>query len=171
MSSEHNLPPELTSFEAKLRTESLADSRVNRDELMYQAGWAAAESARKTGWLWPTTSSVLAASVLVLAGLLVSSPAESPEDVVSEEETIAVAEPTVSAGGHARTNRKIIPSQKIAKRPVSRWASNSPFLVMRERALRMEFDEPVVEIGSDDDQPVQATTARQLMLEMLGETS
>jgi len=134
---------------------------------MYQSGWAAAESARKAGRLWPTTSGVLAASVLVLAGLLVSSPSQPPADAVSEEVTIAVAEPIVS--GHATSNRN--PSPKKLKRPLSRWTSNSPFLVMRERALRMEFDEPVVETWADDDQPVQATTARQLMLEMLGETS
>jgi len=166
MSTEPDLPSELMSFEAQLRRQSLPACRVDRDELMYEAGWAAAEASRQKNWLWPATSVVLAASVLALAAFLVRGP-EEPRTIVAAE----VATP--------QTEKKtsVPPVASDPPRYPLRWIPRSPFLAMRDRALRMEFDEPVsfveplsfVEI--DDDYAPKALTARELMQEFLEETS
>ncbi|NOY29687.1 MAG: hypothetical protein GXP28_05790 [Planctomycetes bacterium] len=160
MSTKHNLPPELAGFEARLRAEPLAASGVDRDGLMYQAGWAAAEASRKSGWLWPTTSVVLAASVVVLAALLLSSSSEMSSVARVEVETKPVAVPVVV----------VEPKEPVIntwRQPKLRWTSRSPFLVMRERALRMEFDEPDSMAWADGDYVPKAVTARELMQEIL----
>jgi hypothetical protein len=45
MSDELRLPDRLAACEAELAAQPLAASTINRDELLYRAGWAAAEAA------------------------------------------------------------------------------------------------------------------------------
>jgi hypothetical protein len=49
MSDELRLPDDLAAIEARLAAQPLAASRIARDQLMYQAGWAAAEAAGAGG--------------------------------------------------------------------------------------------------------------------------
>jgi len=65
---------ELEQLESKLKQVSLPASSVDRDETLYQSGWAAGvaslgvDSNRKNrGWYWPATSGVLAMLAAVLA--------------------------------------------------------------------------------------------------------
>ncbi len=168
MSPEPSLPPELASFESQLFKQPLPGSGIDRDELLYQAGWAAAQASRKRNWLWPTTSGVLAASVLVLALFLIRSPEESHTvtlvEAASPKAQVAVAEPDLQ-----------IPVVSPPEQFSSRWARRSPFLspflAMRERALRMEFEEPVSYSEYDEEDVPKAVTARELMQEILGEIS
>ena len=171
MSIEDKLSPELASFEARLREHPLEASGVNRDQLMYQAGLAAAAAARKTNWVWPTTSGVLAASVLVLVSLLATKTQELPSEGRHEPVVIATTEPPVSDTGPAISEPNNLPRRKAQNRPILRWTSNSPFFAMRERALRMEFDEPVPVTWSEEEYASEPTTAKQLLQEFLGETS
>jgi len=46
MSDELRLPDDLAAMEARLAAQSLPPSGLNRDELMYRAGWAACETQR-----------------------------------------------------------------------------------------------------------------------------
>ena len=70
MRSEPDLPPELADIETQLRQLALPSARVNREQLFYQAGWAAAQanldptSSSNSRLLWPMTSGVLAAAVV-----------------------------------------------------------------------------------------------------------
>ncbi len=175
MSTENSLPSELAAFEARLRKQPLDRVEIDRDELMYQAGWAAAEAARKMRWLWPTTSGVLAASVLVLATFLLNGPEEPPMTTIAE-----VAPPKIEVTVPAPVDETPIvshPTRYPSRWAQPRWTQRSPFLAMRDRALRMEFDEPASFAGPasfveiDDDYAPKAVTARELMQEFLGETS
>ena len=159
------LPAELSEVETFLRGFSPVESAINRDATLYEAGWAAAVAQARGGthWLWPATSAVLAASVLVMASFLVRGTVESPE-VVAE-----VAAPPVTK--EIITKEKVLlPVVPEPEPMISRWTHRAPFLAMRDRALRMEFDEPSSVSWSDGD-VLKAVTARELMLELLGETS
>ena len=164
MSDEYDLPSELANFEAQLRQEPLPATGIDRDRLMYQAGWAAAESVQQRNWLWPATSGGLAASLLVLAGLLILG-TEKPPRMVSVQTTPLPVESSVA------TSRPQAPSLSLHQRPPRQWNENLPLLVMRDRALRMEFDEPATASWTNDDSSTEPTTARQLLQELLGETS
>ncbi len=42
MSEEFKIPPDLALFESQLRAVTNSASKLNRDQLLYEAGWAAA---------------------------------------------------------------------------------------------------------------------------------
>ena len=88
MSDELRLPDRLAACEAELAAQPLAVSTINRDELMYRAGWAAAEAAlsghaanslptssRGVSKViaWSAASAALAASLAVAVTLALSS--------------------------------------------------------------------------------------------------
>lgn len=97
MSDELRLPDDLAAMEARLAAHAPPASGLNRDELMYRAGWAAAEEnlanlrlataassphhssrhARSTA-AWSLASAALAASLAVAVTLLVQSPPQAP---------------------------------------------------------------------------------------------
>ncbi len=81
MSDELRLPDDLAACEARLAAQSLPASGINRDELMYRAGWAACEARLATLTLatplprragvrlaaWSAASAIVAASLAVWA--------------------------------------------------------------------------------------------------------
>jgi hypothetical protein len=80
-SKDSNLTPEQASLETKLARLTIAPPKLDRDQLMFNAGRAAAlrdldlaATQRGTGapcWFWPTASGLLAAACLVLSAMLV----------------------------------------------------------------------------------------------------
>jgi len=176
-----DFPANFWEVEALLRQFSPVGSEINRDALFYEAGWAAAlaQAPVKTHWVWPTSTSVLAASVLVMAiflakGFLVKGP-EVEESAVkgSAVESLATVVAEVVASPVVKEN-VLLPVVRELEPVVSRWSHRSPFLTMRDRTLRMEFDEPASFAGFDDlddDEAPKTVTARELMQELLGETS
>jgi len=62
--SEQIKQPELKAVEAALTTLTPAASAINRDQLMFCAGQAA---ARRGGWLWPATAAAMGMLALTLA--------------------------------------------------------------------------------------------------------
>lgn len=171
MPAEPDLPAELKAVESLLQQFSPVESAINRDTSLYAAGWAAAlaQAPTKSHWLWPTTSGVLAASLLLLITLPPAPPASSLQRAGTEPQA-----PTNQA--HKRTTPTQIPfAQAQTPRnftsPPRRYSPSAPMLTMRDRALRMEFDEPVSFVGMDDDYVPKTMTARELMQEILGETS
>lgn len=73
MSEEFKIPPDLAILESKLRSVAVSKSGIDREETLYQAGWAAAMASAKpnqpvpVNWFWPATSSVLATVAAMLA--------------------------------------------------------------------------------------------------------
>jgi hypothetical protein len=107
MSDELRLPDELAACEARLAALPLGASRIDRDQLMYRAGWAAAEAARgsaaaptlvasetKRGTIvaWSGMSAALAASLAVAATL-----ALQPRIDGLHEPAVAVIQPALAA--------------------------------------------------------------------------
>jgi hypothetical protein len=95
---ELRLPEELAAYEARLAALPLAASRLNRDELLYQAGWAAAqtklssvaaprvqrESKGRQVAAWSLGSAALAASLAVAATWAIVA-GHAPQAVVEAE--------------------------------------------------------------------------------------
>jgi len=163
MPVEPDLPAELRSTESLLRRFSPVDSEINRDATLYRAGWAAAkmQAQGRTPWLWPATSAVLATALL----LITLPPASLLQRTGTEPKNTA-----------KKTNLPTPSAQQPQPRPYTpaprKRTSLAPFLAMRDRALRMEFDEPFSYAGfEDDDEVPKAVTARELMQELLGEAS
>ncbi len=167
MRSEPHLPPELAEIEAGLRQLSWPSARVNREQLFYQAGWAAARanldptSSGNSRLLWPTTSGVLATAVVVLAVLVARTPTTVP--TVIEATVPALEQPAEQVVAKPQV-------ETLARRSrltFRHWAETAPLLAMRERALRGEFTEPSLAVSLTT-APVP-TTARELMREFLPE--
>ena len=166
MRSEPHLPPELAEIETQLHQLALPSARVNREQLFYQAGWAAAQanlgptSSGNSRLLWPLTSGVLAVAMVVLAVLVAQTPttvqtvAEATVPALEQPAEQVVAKPQVET--LARRSRLTF----------RHWAETAPLLVMRERALRGEFPEPSLAVSLTV-APHPQMTARELMQEFL----
>jgi len=172
------LPAELIAVESLLQQFVPVESVIDREVTLYEAGWAAAESRlpKKSHWLWPTTSGVLAASLLLLIAFPLTSPLQRGES----ERPISIQQAHKRRSPSPLSPSQLTPSQPAhapSKPPRSltplprRPFSPAPFLAMRERALHMEFNEPTSFVGMDDDLPTKTFTVRELMQELLGENS
>ncbi len=82
-----DLPTDLQALESSLAGMALPDSKLDRDELMYQSGWAAAMAGRDSrresesklsvarnstalSWAWPAATVVATAASVLFGGLL-----------------------------------------------------------------------------------------------------
>jgi len=159
MSAKFGLPSRLEKLEAELRQQVPQDCAVDRDALMYQAGWAAAEVAGRLRWGWPTTSGLLAASVAVLAFFLVRGSEPVP---MAEVKT----EPTKPAIEHRLPNLVLTPEQPVRVVPVRHWEAEVAALARRHQLKKWDVvDREVTKVAS-----TEVKTARSLMQEFLGET-
>ena len=157
MRNEPDLPPELAAVETQLRALSLPASQINREQLFYQAGFAAARAnvTPTTRLLWPVTSGALAAAVILLAVLVARTPitidtvAETTEDLSAQR---IVAEPLLEH--HRRTDR--------------RGLKRAPLLALREQALRGELPEPLLFVSLHT--PAVPTSAREILRDFFPET-
>ncbi len=173
MPAEPDLPAELKAVEELLQQFSPVESAINRDASLYEAGWAAAlaQAPAKSHWLWPTTSAVLAASLLLI---IILPPASSlqragpkPQAPTNQAHTTQAHKLTTNSQpplAQTQVPRTFTPPRKI-------YSPTASMLTMRDRALRMEFDEPVSFVGMDDNYAPKTLTARELLQELLGETS
>ena len=128
MFDELRLPEELAACEARLASQPLATSGIDRDQLMYRAGWAACEASRAASRAlvdrglatvagWSLTSAAVAASLAVIVTLqwrpvirqevaAISTGSDSPRPSIPAEQRRAVASPshlTTSLPGPSRT--------------------------------------------------------------------
>ncbi len=161
------LPAELIAVESLLQQFSPTVSAMNRDALLYEAGWAAAkmQAQTKSHWFWPATSAALAAALLfVIISPVASSlqragaepPPPSPPALQTQTQTHPTPEPAPEA--------KFVRTSPV---PLKRYSPKAPFLAMRERALRLDFDEFPIDTLSDDFHPPLETTNRQLLQQLL----
>lgn len=132
MTHDESLSPQLTGLAASLANLAPAGSKLNRDTLMYRAGWAAAEaelaesaaasrvtapaevSGDSARWLWPSIAAVFAMIALSLGVLhfrpqdetsqppLVKSPVPTPEKVAAQP-----ASTNVDANAYSQLRKNI----------------------------------------------------------------
>lgn len=168
MSADDYLSHELTDIEMQLRQLSIIPTSVDRDAALFDAGWAAAETVwqqrahrAKDHSKWRTTSGVLAASIAVLALLLVDRDA-SRQVVMSPAVT-----PVHSEGSprSAKPRRLLPPRRSVSVESV--WSHGARLLSRRDMALREVFAEPW-ELPDDVEIPVsEIKSARELLREFL----
>jgi hypothetical protein len=156
MRNEPDLPPELADIETQLRRLSLPAARVNREQLLYQAGWSAARASAipAASLLWPVTSGVLAAAVVVMLMFVLRTP--PTVETVAEATAPTVEQPTEPRVEYVRPTY-----------PYRHRAETAPLLALRERALRGEFPEPTLAVSQSTS--AVAMSARELMQEYLPE--
>lgn len=184
--SQEPLPVELAEIETELAQLSLPASTINRDELLYCAGWAAAEVGslrRRHGgmsrWLWPATSAALAATVLMLLFAPWAGTAKTPAPglaggLTGEQDTnLIVANSTIDSNtGNVQQRHTPRPSPKYAPRQSRglRWEdSRRSLLTLRHRALMRQLDSPPPELAFDDAPTPPSKTSRELLQELLPE--
>ncbi len=156
------LPSELKSLEADLAALAPATSKLNRDELMYRAGWAAGAAAgaspialtpgnRRGGyaWLWPLTTGAL---VLVAATLGIVLVARQPgvevvymerpgnRSIETEKERVTAGAPTTPVRDDrvASAKERLALRLAVIDRPPTRFGND--YLSLRERVLAFGVD-------------------------------
>jgi hypothetical protein len=184
MSDELRLPDDLAALEARLAGQSLPASGVNRDELMYRAGWAACEAQQARAVSLPTqpprhgsarfvawslTSAALAASLAVAATLYL----QSPRGVRLAEEIHDSAQASVAASTPAAP-QTATPVQAAAVVDYLALVSNpdacdfvTPLLASHRRQLRFSLPQSVTESVANGAATSSPKTASQLREEFL----
>ena len=167
MSAEIELPAELREIERQLQATVLTESSVRMSEVMYLAGWAAAEAnlmrvSSQRGWFWPATSGVLGAAVILLGFFLFQEP-ETPTAIqVVERKQVEppLAELTTRPAGRHQPRFKLIAS----------WKETAPLLAMRETALWHDIAAIEPRSVSSNEFESLGPTTRELMNVVLPET-
>lgn len=130
MPHDESLSPQLTGLAAALANLVPAAPAVNRDALMYRAGWAAAEAEAKDSaalgpttavhsmpqaaelghWLWPSVSAVLAVATLTLGWLHVAPRLEPPAAAVEVPvlPQVSVVAGAVDARTYVRLRQQLV---------------------------------------------------------------
>ncbi|MEX2139390.1 MAG: hypothetical protein WD894_09020 [Pirellulales bacterium] len=155
------LPSDLKPIEADLAALVPASGTLNRDELMYRAGWAACEASgdspsaltpsnRRSGvaWLWPLTTAGL---VLLSATLgIVLATREPDVEVVFVEKTTressetekerapAAASQLPTTDDRVASAQEWLPQAPLLDRPQTRFGND--YLSLRERVLAFGVD-------------------------------
>ncbi len=192
---ESPLPDELQRCESILAGMTLPPARVERDQLMYQAGWAAAEVAGESGavrprearqWgrsrgrgltvAWSLASAAVAASLAVVVTLRVG------PLFVADTEQVAPSSGSHTTP-HEREQRTTTPDvvPPNPSRPIPRryrraslveWTA--PLLVMRDRELFRHGDDRFLgteafwgEASTNESPPSGPKTSREMLREML----
>lgn len=96
MFDEHKIPPELAELERRLGAINVPPAKIDRDELLFQSGWAAAMAevenqqapaarlSENRNWIWPAMTGAMATVAAVLAVILFLEPATNqPNSVVT----------------------------------------------------------------------------------------
>jgi hypothetical protein len=195
MSDELRLPDELAACEARLAALPLAASRIDRDAVLYRAGWAACEAARtspavlpsiaatgarsRTVAAWSAASAALAASLAVAVTLVLQPGAAAPSvppELVAQSALAKSNENEVSeVATHKAVDRRLLAQldalasgRSDAREPLSSLG----FLGALRDHDREKWDQPILVStnvsGSADNGPSpEPMTARGLLEEYL----
>jgi hypothetical protein len=187
MSDELRLPDDLAACEARLAAMSLPAAAINRDELMYRAGWAAgAETARlavaippplkveegprrrgvRGGIIaaWSLGSAATAAALAVLITLQSISDSEQIADPLQSDTATNIVVET-SQPSTVRTTAIELPSHGIRRWPTI----DVGLLALRRDALSRygSLSEKVASTNGDLPTAAAGKTARELLDELL----
>jgi len=177
MSDELRLPDDLAACEARLAAMPLGASRIDRDEMLYRAGWAAgAETARlavvnpppsKGGITaaWSLTSAAVAASIAVMATLQLQ-PNQPPAVVAIP----ADAHPHLAADV-VEPRRSELPRVEFAHaspKSLSNGRLNAGLIALRQRAITNAWTD-TANVAATTGAAAAPTpqTAREMMQELL----
>ena len=190
VSDELRLPDELAAIEARLAALPLAGSGVDRDRLLYDAGWAAgaagAETARlaflpRTAALCSAASAAIAASLAVAVTL-----ALQPTPLLAESkggrtprEALAAGDPAErqSATGSAGVDPARLPRADGPEGSSLRFASlrvfpnNSPLSAFRRGSSLTDLADFDVSTASINGTAAPPRTARELLEEFMPRSS
>jgi len=194
----NRLPHELAEIEARLAKLPLPASSINRDEMLYRAGWAAAEvksSNKQRGngshWLWPATSAALAATVMLLLfppWAETKKNTQAPDFAGSSAEeknskqiaVIQVDESDLSRERQPRWPRENSGFRSRLPRNAATWqlswlgwedSLRSPVsrMARRHRPWLQQFNTRPLEMAIDDTPTPPSKTSRELLQELLPE--
>ncbi len=113
------LTPELKSLEAALASLACRPASVDRDRMMFEAGWQAAERGRSVRrWAWPAVAAVTTAAAASLLCVLLIRPPDAERVVY-----VPVRSP-LAAPDDGR--RPVAPPPTAADSPDAKLATNSP---------------------------------------------
>ncbi len=189
------LPDDMARCESLLARRSLPQPRLKRDELLYRAGWAAAEvhgqphsasdgsagrgTAIRTALAWSALSAAVAASVAVAitVRLLPAGANLADPPTVVAEESASQAPPTVDRESKPERKRLVRSSPDRFQRGT--WVVwNSPLLTMRDRALQQAWNErwsfengPIRGSRVNDREVAVPKTSREMLQEFLPKPS
>lgn len=171
MSNENGSPCEFLDVEARLSALAPMPSRVDRDTLLYRAGFAAAKSqAARRRWIPPVTTVAAVVVAVVVTHTVSTASHQAPRPDAGEVATPSAPESEV-AFPFAEVAKEETPWRQTATRDKHcQYRFNpetAPLLAARERALAMDFDE-WPHVVSDTVSPSRpAATIRQLQEEFL----
>jgi hypothetical protein len=155
------LPAELKSLAADLAALAPSSGGVNRDELMYRAGWEARAAAspavhstrlRAAMWLWPLSTAALVLIAAVLSILLATRELAVQVVYVEKPQTSSV-----------EAEKQLVPATEYAdltRQPLLSPSSERPaptghdYLSLRERILAFGVDM----LPTSSDEPLQGVT-------------
>jgi hypothetical protein len=191
MSDELKLPDDLRACEARLARQPLPPSRIDRDELLYRAGWAAARAQaagnravipqpaapRRTIAAWSLASAALAASLAAAAThMVLSTEATRTPTSRSAASPPQVADARASSVDLPATTRDRDGSSAVPR--IDALAAHLSFvqnrppaaLLAASRARAGRWDEPVLVAASADGSvaaPSDNVTAQMLLDELV----
>jgi hypothetical protein len=196
MSDELRLPDRLAACEAELAAQPLPASTINRDELLYRAGWAAAEAEFSSGALvpastawskrgivatWSAASAALAASIAVAVTLSLVAPREQSIAIrtLNAPPRAAILEdrPHTEPAGQ-RTEQRVVVDALLARLDAltsgttAVWdsAPNASIWAWTRKPDLGPWDQPILvtsAVTSPAPAGVSSTTARELLDQML----
>jgi hypothetical protein len=165
MPDELKLPADLAPCEARLAAHPLPPASLNRDELLYRAGWAAAEAARSRATplpsegrvpsrkrdvaLWSCASAALAASLAVALTLTMTRPNGAPAVVPAAGSRPPLAEMAATAPEKLPTQRtpEFGARESSALDAALRWNNRTPAASVWatiSNSKRPRWDEPII---------------------------
>lgn len=167
MSAERPIPEPLNEIEHLLQQFAPQASAINRDALMYRAGWSAAKTRPRipTHWCWPTCSAVLAATLILLIAFPPTRSLQQAAATQSIDDFPQIKQATKNTRRAAKPHVK-----RATSSPRLRYLPKASLLVLRERALRQDFMDFPVDTRPDEIPTAAEPTNRQLLDELLPNT-
>jgi hypothetical protein len=168
--------PELEAVESALGRLVPVPSRLDRDQLMFQAGTISARSSGPGFPMWPSTAAVLAIVVALESVLLAVRPAPRVlERIVVVREPAPASTTTIPQPALATISSQALPNNDALSQPA--WAEGSDYQRLLEQVVRFGLDAlperpPLLsrsdgESDSDDRSFEPAGALRRLELEKL----
>lgn len=176
MADERQLPEKLEQVEEALAAITLPSSSIDRDRLMYDAGWAAAEARKvqppRRAWLWQAATAISSVAAVVLLTVLALRAPMVIREVVYVDPPIAIQIPdTVRA--LQRPQHTVEPFNRNSAIGGQNFnPSELTYLRLRELALREGINAlpaPIYASQSSISNPQDAPTSRQLFSQWLSE--
>ncbi len=175
MSREERLDADLKSFEAQLASLNPRTDRLDREQLMFQAGRQSIRTSRVLPWVWPAACGLSTTAAMVMLVALLMQP--EPQVVVKYVEVPAKAD-TQEPGPDQEWEETLTEPETGSSLMATvgldsaahRWRGKSLYWQRVERALNREPDWPTGPVSASEAPPATAPVPyRELLDRMLKE--